>query len=46
MLVILPVDGLSAESLYPEQCTAWHLANAPRISGHGTVSKIQQIYKR
>lgn len=27
--VILPVDGMSASDAYPEQYTAWHLANAP-----------------
>lgn len=43
MRVILPVDGLSAESLYPEQYTVWHLANAPRISSQVTVTKIDLI---
>ncbi len=27
--VILPVDSISAENAYPEQYTAWHLANGP-----------------
>ena len=29
--VILPVYGMSAESAYPEQYTAWHLANTPGV---------------
>jgi nicotinamidase-related amidase len=43
MRVILPVDGISAESLYPEQYTVWHLMNAPRISGQVTITKIDLI---
>ena len=42
--VILPVDGMSAESIYPEQYTAWHLANAPGgIGPQVTVTKIGMI---
>ncbi|HOF05001.1 MAG TPA: cysteine hydrolase [Syntrophales bacterium] len=37
--VVLPVDGISAESLYPEQYTVWHLLNAPRVSAMTTVTK-------
>jgi nicotinamidase-related amidase len=29
--VIVPVDGMSGDSLYPEQYTAWHLANTQRV---------------
>lgn len=43
MHVILPVDGISAESLYPEQYTVWHLLNAPRISNQTTITKIDRI---
>jgi len=43
MHVILPVDGISAESLYPEQYTVWHLLNAPRISNQTTITKIDLI---
>ena len=43
MHVILPVDGISAEDLYPEQYTVWHLLNAPRISGQVTLTKIDLI---
>lgn len=42
--VILPVDGMSAENIYPEQYTAWHLANAPGgIGPQVTVTKIGMI---
>ena len=42
--VILPVDGMSAENIYPEQYTAWHLANAPGgIGPQVTVTKIDMI---
>jgi nicotinamidase-related amidase len=41
--VIVPVDGMSAESLYPEQYTAWNLANAPRISIQVTLSRTDMI---
>ena len=41
--VIVPVDGMSAEDLYPEQYTAWNLVNAPRISGQVTLTKIELI---
>ncbi len=43
MKVIVPVDGLSAESLYPEQYTVWNLANAPRVSAQVTLTKIDMI---
>jgi nicotinamidase-related amidase len=43
MQVIVPVDGMSAESLYPEQYTAWHLVNTPRISVQVTLSRTDMI---
>lgn len=43
MKVIVPVDGLSAESLYPEQYTVWNLANAPGVSAQVTLTKIDMI---
>jgi nicotinamidase-related amidase len=43
MKVIIPVDGLSAEALYPEQYTVWTLANAPRVSAQVTLTKIDMI---
>jgi len=41
--VVIPVDGMSAEVLYPEQYTAWNLANAPRISNVTTLTRIDMI---
>jgi nicotinamidase-related amidase len=41
--VILPVDAISAETLYPEQYTVWHLLNAPRISAKVTITKLDMI---
>jgi len=43
MQVVIPVDGISAESLYPEQYTVWHLLNAPRVSTMTTVTKTELI---
>ena len=43
MQVILPVDGMSAGDTYAEQYTAWHLANAPRVSSKVTLTKIDLI---
>jgi nicotinamidase-related amidase len=43
MQVILPVDGMSAENTYAEQYTAWHLANAPRVSSKVILTKIGLI---
>ena len=41
--VIVPVDGMSAESTYAEQYTAWHLANAPVIASKITLTKIDMV---
>ncbi len=41
--VIVPVDGMSAESLYIEQYTAWHLANAPTIGARVTLTRTDLI---
>lgn len=43
MKVILPVDGMSADSPYAEQYTAWHLTNAPLVSRNVTLTKIDLI---
>ena len=43
MKVILPVDGMSADSPYAEQYTAWHLANAPLVARNVTLTKIDLI---
>lgn len=39
MKVIVPVDGISAETLYPEQYTLWHLTNAPRVGAQVTITR-------
>ncbi len=41
--VVLPVDGLSAESLYPEQYAVWHLLNSPGAKGKVTVTRLGMI---
>lgn len=43
MKVVVPVDGLSAETLYAEQYTVWHLVNAPRVSAVMTLSRTDMI---
>jgi nicotinamidase-related amidase len=41
--VIVPVDAMSSDDLFPELYTAWHLANAPRISNQTTLTKLDMI---
>jgi len=41
--VIVPVDAISAEDLYPEQYTIWHLLNAPRVSGQVTITRTDML---
>jgi nicotinamidase-related amidase len=41
--VIVPVDGMSAETPYAEQYTAWHLLNAPRVGPQVTLTRIDMI---
>ncbi len=41
--VIVPVDGVSAESLYAEQYVVWNLANAPRVSAKTTITRTGMI---
>jgi nicotinamidase-related amidase len=43
MKVVVPVDGISAEGLYPEQYTTWHLVNAPRIGTSVTLTTIDDV---
>ena len=40
---IVPVDGMSAETPYPEQYTAWHFANAPTVVVNATLTKLDMI---
>jgi nicotinamidase-related amidase len=41
--VVVPVDGMSSDSLYAEQYTAWDLLNAPVIAGHVVLSRTDLI---
>jgi len=41
--VIVPVDGMSADEVFPELYTAWHLATAARISAKVTLTKFDMI---
>ncbi len=41
--VIVPVDGVTAESAYAEQYTAWHLANAPVFSRNVTLTRMDMV---
>jgi nicotinamidase-related amidase len=41
--VVVPVDGMSAGGLYPEQVTAWTLTHAPTISQNVTLTKMDMI---
>ncbi len=41
--VIVPVDGMSAETPYAEQYTAWHLLNAPRVGLQVTLTRMDMI---
>jgi len=43
MQVILPVDGMSAESIYAEQYVAWNMMNAPRVSTQSVLTRISMI---
>ena len=43
MQVILPVDGMSAESIYAKQYVAWNMVNAPRVSNQSVLTKIDMI---
>lgn len=41
--VVVPVDGMAAESLYAEQYTAWDLINAPRLPDKITLTTTEMI---
>jgi nicotinamidase-related amidase len=41
--VIVPVEGISAETLYIEQYVIWNLANAPRVSAKTTITRLGMI---
>lgn len=41
--VIVPVDGMPADSTYQEQFAAWNLVNGPTVREHTTLTKIDLI---
>ncbi|KYK37834.1 MAG: cysteine hydrolase [Theionarchaea archaeon] len=41
--VIIPVDGMSADSAYPEQYTVWHIAHSPGTKRHATLTRSDLI---
>ena len=41
--MIVPVDGMSADDVFPELYPAWHLATAARISSNATLTKFEMI---
>jgi len=41
--VVVPVDGMSSETIYIEQYVAWHLANAPTVGARVTLTTTAQI---
>jgi nicotinamidase-related amidase len=41
--VVVPVDGMSADSPYIEQYVAWHIANAPTVSPQSTLTRSDMI---
>jgi nicotinamidase-related amidase len=41
--VVVPVDAMSSDDLFPELYTAWHLANASRISNQVTLTRLDMV---
>jgi nicotinamidase-related amidase len=41
--VVVPVDGMSSDDLFPELYTAWHLSTAARISNQVTLTRTDLI---
>lgn len=41
--VVVPVDGMSADDVFPELYTAWHLATAARISPQVTLTRFDLV---
>ena len=41
--IIVPIDGISAGSLYEEQYVVWHLANAPGTSRSTSLTKTSML---
>ena len=43
MNVVVPVDGMSNETAFPELYTAWNFANAPTVAARTTLTKLDSI---
>jgi nicotinamidase-related amidase len=41
--VVVPVDGMSSDDVFPELYTAWHLSTASRIAEKVTLTKIDMV---
>jgi nicotinamidase-related amidase len=41
--VIVPVDAMSSDDLFPEAYTAWHLSTAARIGNQTTLTRLDMI---
>lgn len=41
--VVVPIDGMSGNTLYSEQYTAWHLANTQRVMQRVTLTTVDLI---
>jgi nicotinamidase-related amidase len=41
--VIVPVDAISSDDVFPELYTAWHLSTAARISAQTTLTKLEML---
>jgi nicotinamidase-related amidase len=41
--VVVPVDGMSSDTLYGEQATAWYLAHAPRMPQYATLTAVDRM---
>lgn len=41
--VVVPVDGMSSDAVFPELYTAWHLSTAARISARVTMTRFDLI---
>ncbi len=41
--VVVPIDGMSGETLYSEQYTAWHLTNTQRVMQRVTLTTVDLI---
>jgi nicotinamidase-related amidase len=41
--VVVPIDGMSSDDVFPELYTAWHLSTASRIADKTTLTKIDMV---